>query len=153
MSSESNRPAPSSRPFFGLLMTMCLVTGCATQESPQPQTQSDRVSTQESGDSPGTGTDDASCHAYIDNLDELCNPSEKHYTLAEIAACKASQQRQYARCVRDVVVCGPQRDARELACGNKPPEGSPARAVFDACLNAAAAAWVTCMGNLLDDQP
>jgi hypothetical protein len=79
-----------------------------------------------------------------------CDPDEKQYTPEEIAQCEASRQKDYDYCVADAL-CSAPRVPAEQACyspdGTKPAEGTPERAVFDACYEAAWEAYYSCMAS------
>lgn len=148
---------PALRPtLLGLLATMSLLgAGCATDDVAQTNADlaAGRAGDPGTGD-PGTGTGggSAACADILTNLDHELATSGKHYTAAELAALKAAAQHSFDVCTRNAV-CEPGRLAKEKACGAKPPEGTPARKVFEACLSAAYADWTACMGPLLGDAP
>jgi hypothetical protein len=82
-------------------------------------------------------------------LAQDCDPDEKPYTPQQIAECEAGRQASYDDCVV-VEACNEKRAPAEKACyspdGTKPAEGTPERAVFDACMQVVQDAWTACVG-------
>jgi hypothetical protein len=123
---------------------LALFAGCASDAVDQRKAP---LGSQTSGPGGTPGGDD--CAAI---LDQDCDPSEKQYTEAEIAACEAQRQDAYDVCVV-VAACNAAFATGEAACGAKPPENTPERDVFDACYAALQAQLNTCIGDVNGDAP
>jgi hypothetical protein len=123
-----------------------LLAACAADHVDERNSRIGRGGGGGTGDGAGTGGPGGAGCSGILEID--CNPAEKQYTPKQIAECEASRDRSYDLCVAEAA-CGAVRDPAIKACyspdGTKPAEGTPERGVFDACIDAAMAAYYACL--------